>query len=153
MRIGDIIILAVWTAVLAGALSSGLVIGHTTGPAGSQVPFPPVAAGIFILIFFFLASSGGVFFLRRRIFLGGGWTTRLIDHVWGQGTWMTFVVRLRPTALMIAMCFTLGLVGFAPTYMRSQSRTAYFNCTFALTVGFGLFVAHSLSRKYPPRLP
>jgi hypothetical protein len=152
MRIGDIAVAVVWILCLAGALSSGLKMGHTIGPLGSRVPFPPVNFAIFALPFFFVAASAGVFFLRRVLFQGD-WTGRLIDRVWGQGTWAAAVVRLKPTALMIVMCCTLGIVGLASTYAQSQSWTAYFNSAFALSVGFGLLVAYSLSRKYPPKLP
>ncbi len=152
MRIGDIAVAVVWITFLAGALSSGLKMGHAIGPPGSRAPFPPANVAIFLLLFFFIASSAGVFFFRRVLFRGN-WTARLIDRLWGQGTWATIVVRLKPTALMIVMCCTLGIVGLASTYAQSQSWTAYFNSAFALSVGFGLLVAFSLSRKYPPKLP
>lgn len=152
MRIGDIAVAAVWTAFLARALSSGLAMGHATGPPGSRAPFPPVNFAIFVLPFFFIASSAGVFFLRRVLFQGD-WTGRLIDRVWGQGTWAAAVVRLKPTALMIVTCCTIGIVGLASTFAQPQSWTGYFNSAFALSIGFGLLVAYSLSRKYPPKLP
>ena len=152
MRIGDIAVAVVWITFLAGTLSSGLEMGHTIGPPGSRAPFPPVNFALFALPFFFIASSAGVFFSRRVLFRGG-WTARLIDRVWGQGTWAAVVVRLKPTALVIVMCCTLGIVGLASTFAQSQSWTAYFNSAFALSIGFGLLVAYSLSRKYPPKLP
>jgi hypothetical protein len=152
MRIGDIAVAVVWILFLAGALSSGPKMGHTTGPLGNHVPFPPVNFAIFVLPFFFVAASAGVFFLRRVLFQGY-WTKQLIDRVWGQGAWAAVVADLKPTALMIVTCCALGIVGLASTYAQSQSWTAYFNSAFALSVGFGLLVAYSLSRKYPPKLP
>jgi hypothetical protein len=151
MKMGDIAVAVVWIFFLAGALSSGLKMGHAIGPPGSRAPFPPVNTAIFLLLFFFIASSAGVFLLRRIQFRGG-WTARLIDRVWGQGTWATIVVRLKPIALMIVTCCTLGIVGLASTYVGSQSWTAYVNSAFALVVGSGLLIAYSLSRKYPPTL-
>ena len=149
---GDIAVGVVWIAVLAAAISSGLKMAHSIGPLGSRAPFPPTNVAIFLLVFFFVASAAGVFFLRRVLFQGR-WAGRLIDRVWGLGTWATMVVRLKPTALMIAMCCTLGTVGLASTYAQSQSWTAYFNSTFALSVSLGLVAAYWLSRKYPPALP
>jgi hypothetical protein len=152
MRIGDIAAAVVWIFFLAGALSSGLKMGQAISPPGSRAPFPPVNTAIFLLLFFFIASSVGVFLLRR-VLLQGYWTARLVDRLWGQGTWANGVVRLKPTALMIVMCCILGIVGLASTYAQSQFWTAYFNSAFALSIGFGLLIAYSLSRKYPPKLP
>jgi hypothetical protein len=152
MRIGDIAAAVVWITFLAGAVSSGLKMGHAVGPTGSRAPFPPANTAIFLLLFFFVASSAGVFFLRRAVF-PRGWTGRLTDRVWGEGTWATIVVRLKPTALMIVMCCTIGIIGLASTYAQSKAWTGYFNSAFALSIGLGLAVAYSLSRKYPPTLP
>jgi hypothetical protein len=151
MRIGGIAVAVVWITFLAAAVSSGLKMGHAVGLPGVCAPFPPTNAAIFILLFFFIASSAGVFCLRHRQFRMG-WTGRLIDRVWGQGTWATIIVRFKPMALMTVWCCTLGFVGLVSTYAGSQLRTAYVNSAFALSVGLGLAVAYSLSRKYPPTL-
>lgn len=139
----------VWIVFLAGAVSSGFKIGHATGLPANHAPFPPVNVAIFMVFFFFVATSAGPLLLRRR---QSRWTGRLLDRVWGQGTSAAVIARVKPIALMACCCCTFGVVGLASTYAVSQSWTAYANSAVALSMGLGLAVAYSLSRKYPPTL-
>ena len=150
MRIGDIIAALVWIIFLAGAVSSGLKMGHAnvTHLSGTGVPFPPPKAAIFLVIFFFVTCSTVPFLLRRRQFQT--WTGRLIDRIFGQGTCATVVARLKPIGLMASWACTVGFVGFASTHAGSQSWTAYVNSAVALSMGLGLAVAYALSRRFPP---
>ena len=83
----------------------------------------------------------------------GRWLQDLIDWKWGTGTYVEFLVRLRPTALMTLTCLTIGIVGLASTYANDQNWTAYFNSAFALSCGLGLLIAYLLSYRFPPKLP
>jgi hypothetical protein len=150
----QIAVAAVWLAFIASALYSGLSMGAATRTLQTNTgePFPPPNVALIILSFGFIASSVGVFLARRVIRYGHSWKTRWIDWAWGQGTWETIVVRLRPVALLMVTASITGFVGLISTYTNSQSWTAYVNSAFALSVGVGLIIAYCLSRRFPPAL-
>jgi hypothetical protein len=137
----------VWIVFLAAALASGIANGSVER---ALWPFPPMGFAILSVVLFFVSSAG--VFLVRHALAHGDWTALLMDRVWGQGTYATVVVRLRPTALTIVTCCTLGIVGLASTYLQSRASTSYLHSALALSFGLGLLVAYSLSRKYPPEL-
>ena len=150
---GNIAVAAVWIVFLTGAISSGVKMGHAIAAPVNRAPFPPVNTAVFLVVFFFVVTSAGVFVFRRALFQNRSWTARLIDKVWGQGAWTNILVRLKPTALMMVVCCTTGFLGLASTYVGSQSWTAYVNSAVALSMGLGLAISYSLSRKFPPALP
>jgi hypothetical protein len=148
-----IAVAAVWFVVVASALHAGLSMGTvSTMHSGTGEPFPPPNAAIGIVCFGLMASSVGVFLIRRHIRFGHTWTTRLVDLIFGDGTWETVVVRLKPAALMIVATYIQGVVGLISTYANAQSWTSYVNSAFALSVGIGLTIAYGLSRRFPPLL-
>jgi hypothetical protein len=151
MKPREIVIALVWLALLASALTKGLAVGHTKNPPGTVAPFPPVGFAFFALPLFFVFSAAAAFFQRRRLHRGW-WLQELIDSKWGAGTYDEFLVRLKPTALMMLYCLTLGFVGLASTYANEQNWFAYFNSSFFLSCGLGLLTAYLLSYRFPPRL-
>src|SRR5262245_7652166 len=104
-------------------------MGHTMRPLGTVAPFPPVEFAFIALPVFFFFSAGAFFFQRRRMYAGtwSRWLQDLVDRKWGAGTYHEFLMRLKPTALVIVTCLTVGTVGLASTYANEQDWTAYFN--------------------------
>jgi hypothetical protein len=82
MKLGDIIITAVWVYCLGFALYGGIENGRVTEPVG-----PPFAAGFawFLWLFAFPFFAVGGFFQRRRLLFSGGWLQRWADGKWGTG--------------------------------------------------------------------
>ena len=155
MKLGDVIIAAIWIWVLGSSLYRGLEIGRS----GSWDAAPPPAAAVIIWLIFFLFTSIVPFLGRGRADVWGrskwgpsGLVGQWIDRRWGAGTCSAAARRFKPTALMSLTALTFGITSLVSNYANAQSWPSYQGSGFFLSVGLGLGVAYVLSLRFQPRL-
>ena len=145
MRLSDILIVAIWLFLLAGALRTGLLVTTRAKFA------PPAIVAPYLLAFFFVFSFAAAFF-QRNLRWEGIFINKLVDRIWGTGTCDAFMRRFKPARLMMLFCLIVGIVGLITTHIGTQDYPAYFTSSFALAIGLGLLTAYLLSLKFPPTL-
>ena len=151
MKLGDIIIAAVWVYFLATALYRRLMAGHVADSVYVGPPYyPGFARFLWLGIFTFFAIAG--FFQRGRLVLGGEWLQKWVDRRWGAGACAAMTMRLRPVALFMFTVLTAGLTGLISNYANAQNWPVYVNSIAFLSCGLGLLVAYLLSLRFPPRM-
>src|SRR5258708_7056832 len=136
MKLGDIIIAAIWVYFLATALYGGLMAGHV---ADSVYVGPPFAPGFawFLWLFTFTFFAVASFFQRGRLFFSGGWVQKWVDGRWGAGAHAAMTMRLRPVALFMLTALILGLTGLISNYANAQNWPVYVNSIAILSCGLG----------------
>ena len=138
MKIGDVVIIAIWAVFLLDAVFQGLRIPH--GAFGPPPPWIHVAFAIF--------AFAAAFFQRHPSRRERGWFG---FKFWsGIETWLK--ERLRVVSLMMVGSLLLGVTGLVTTYFSTKSSTAYSQSAFFISVGLGLLAAYLLSLRYPPRV-
>jgi hypothetical protein len=150
MKLGDIIIAAVWVSFLATALYKGLMAGHVTDSLYVGPPFAPGFAW-FLWLLWFAFFAVAAFLQRGRLFFRG-WVQKWIDGRWGAGACTAMTMRSRPIALFMLTVLTQGLTGLISNYLNAQNWPVYVISISFLSCGLGLLVAYLLSLRFPPRL-
>ena len=147
MKRSSILIAVIWALLLIDALRQGLGLPNSELAEAFGMRESALISLLFPFAFFALAA----FFQRHKLF-DIRFLRKAVDAKFGEGAFISFIERLKPSLLFMAFCLTLGAAGLIATYLSTKTDGAYFISGFFLSAGLGLLTAYLLSTRFPPTL-
>lgn len=145
-----------WCLAIADAVRQGISLpqsefvmltsaAHQFNPAIAVFGLvaPPVC--VLLTVAFPLSAKAGHF--------SRGWVSRWVDRRWGAGSAHAFLRQLRPAALVGAVAFVLGCVGFVSSMRSNASSFAFEVASFFVAAGFGFCIARAMAMRLLPDEP
>lgn len=147
MKSSNLLIIIIWIFFLRDAYLQGIDL-----PKSTLFSNAPKETILVILTFPFLFFLPAAFLQRKSRPFDIPLIRKYVDKKFGQGTFHSFITRLKPITLFMLGCILLGATGIYSTFISTGNLDGYVFGGFFLSGGLGLLCAYLLSIKYPPRL-
>lgn len=149
MKKSSIIVAIIWLYSVGISVLQGFTLPTSQIAHGIPIPWQILVCLPLIIVIgaFFNKEIPGSFLIGRSI-----------DQRFGQGTYRSFMISLKPELLFSCMCFGIGIVGFLRTFQLGGPSGAFSMSGFFISGGLAFFAAHVISRRFrvydkPPATP